>query len=68
MKQDLKSSKDELEVVQQNFNAQQDALKESYEKKKQDIMETVVNLQNDLEKIKTDISKNARRGHKQGTN
>ena len=61
MKQDLKSSKDELEVIQQNFNAQQDALKESYEKKKQDIMETVVNLQNDLEKIKTDISKNARR-------
>jgi len=61
IKQDLKSTKDELEVIQQDFSAQQDALKESYEKKKQDIMETVVNLQNELENIKTDISKNARR-------
>lgn len=60
-KQDLISTKNELGALQQKFNARQEALKESYEKKKQDIMERVVNLQNDLEKIKTDTSINARR-------
>ncbi len=60
-KQDLKSTKNELEAVQQSFDAQQEELKESYEKKKQDIMVKVVNLQNELEKMKTDTSIDARR-------
>lgn len=60
-KQDLVSTKNELGALQQKFIARQEALKESYEKKKQDVMETVVSLQNDLEKIKTDTSINARR-------
>ena len=59
--QDLKSTKDELEAVQQSLHVQQEELKESYEKKKQDIMAKVVNLQNELEKIKTDTSIDARR-------
>jgi chromosome segregation ATPase len=59
-KQDLKSAKNELEAVQQSFNAQQEELKESYEKKKQDVMVKVVNLQSELEKMKTDTSIDAR--------
>jgi hypothetical protein len=50
-----------LGALQQNFNAKQAILKESYVKKKQDIMVTVVNLQNELERIKTDTSINERR-------
>jgi hypothetical protein len=60
-KQDLKATKNELEAVQQSFNVQQEELKESYEKKKQDIMVKVVNLQNELEKMKIDTSIDARR-------
>jgi|WetSurMetagenome_2_1015567.scaffolds.fasta_scaffold59058_2 hypothetical protein len=60
-KQDLKSAKNELEVVQQSFNVQQEGLKESYEKEKQDIIVKVANLQNELEKMKTDTSIDARR-------
>ena len=60
-KQDLKSAKDELEAVQQSVHVQQVELKANYEKKKQDIMAKVLDLQNELEKIKTDTSIDARR-------
>ncbi len=60
-RQDLVSTRNELGALQQNFNAKQAVLKENYEKKKQDIKETVINLQCELEKIKTDTSINERR-------
>ena len=59
-RQDLKFTKNELEVAQQKFTSEQDRLHDSYEKKKQEIMEQVESLRKELEKLETDTSTAAR--------
>ncbi len=58
--QNLKSTKNELEVALQNFTADQEKLHDSYEKKKQEITEKVDSLHKELEKLETDTSIDAR--------
>jgi hypothetical protein len=59
-RQDLKSTKNELEVALQSFTAEQERLHDSYEKKKQEITEKVESLHKELEKLETDTSIDAR--------
>ena len=59
-KQDLKSTKNELEVALQTFTAEQEKLHDIYEKKKQEITEKVESLHKQLEKLETDTSVEAR--------
>ena len=55
-KQNLKSTKNELEVALQSFTAEQEKLHDIYEKKKQEITERVDSLHKELEKLETDTS------------
>jgi hypothetical protein len=55
-KQNLKDSKNELEVTLQTFTAEQEKLHDNYEKKKQEITEKVESLEKELEKLETDTS------------
>jgi hypothetical protein len=59
-RQELKSTKNELEVVLQSFTADQEKLHDNYEKKKQEITEKVENLRMELEKLEVDMSIEAR--------
>jgi len=58
--QNLKSTKNELEVALQSFTAEQEKLHDSYEKKKQEITEKVESLRKELERLETDTSIDAR--------
>jgi hypothetical protein len=58
--QNLKSTKNELEVTLQSFTADQEKLHDSYEKKKQEITEKVESLHKELERLETDTSIDAR--------
>jgi hypothetical protein len=58
--QNLKSTKNELEVALQSFTAEQEKLHDSYGKKKQEITEKVESLHKELEKLETDTSIDAR--------
>ena len=60
-KQNLKSTKNELEVALQSFTAEQEKLHDNYEKKKQEITEKVESLHKELEKFETDSSIDARK-------
>ncbi len=55
-KQNLKSTKNGLEVALQSFTAEQEKLHDNYEKKKQEITEKVDSLHKELEKLETDTS------------
>lgn len=55
-RQELKSTKNELEVALQSFTAEQEKLHDNYEKKKQEIGEKVDELHKALEKFETDSS------------
>jgi hypothetical protein len=59
-KQNLKSTKNGLEVALQSFTAEQEKLHDIYEKKKQEITERVDSLHKELEKLETDTSIDAR--------
>ena len=59
-RQELKSTKNELEVTLQTFTSEQEKLHDNYEKKKQEITERVDALHKELEKLETDISLEAR--------
>jgi hypothetical protein len=59
-RQELKSTKNELEVILQSFTAEQEKQHDSYEKKKQDIAERVDALHKELEKLEVDTSVEAR--------
>ena len=58
--QDLKATKNELEVTLQTFTAEQEKLHDNYEKQKQELNETSDRLHNELEKLETDTSTEAR--------
>jgi hypothetical protein len=58
--QNLKEAKNELEVTLQNFTAEQEKLHDSYEKKKQELIEKSESLHKELEKLETDTSTDAR--------
>lgn len=58
--QNLKPTKNELEVALQSFTAEQEKLHDSYEKKKQEITEKVESLRKELERLETDTSIDAR--------
>jgi DNA repair exonuclease SbcCD ATPase subunit len=58
--QDLKATKNELEVTLQTFTAEQEKLHDNYEKQKQDLNETSDRLHKELEKLETDTSTAAR--------
>ena len=58
--QNLKSTKNELEVTLQNFTAEQEKIHDNYEKKKQEITEKLDSLHKELEKLETDTSIDAR--------
>jgi predicted nuclease with TOPRIM domain len=58
--QNLKDTKNELEVKLQNFSAEQEKLHDNYEKRKQELNETSDRLHNELEKLETDASTNTR--------
>ena len=55
-RQELKSTKNELEVALQSFTAEQEKLHDSYEKKKQEITEKVESLHKEIEKLEVDTS------------
>jgi hypothetical protein len=59
-RQELKSTKNELEVALENFTVEQEKLHDNYEKKKQDITERVEALNRELEKLEVDTSTEAR--------
>ncbi len=59
-RQELKSTKNGLEVALQSFTAEQEKQHDNYEKKKQDIAERVDALHKELEKLEVDISVEAR--------
>ena len=59
-RQNLKSTKNELEVALHSFTAEQEKLHDIYEKKKQEITEKVESLHKELEKLETDTSIEAR--------
>ena len=58
--QNLKDTKNELEVTLQNFTAEQEKLHDRYEKKKQELIEKSESLHKELEKLETDTSIDAR--------
>jgi DNA repair exonuclease SbcCD ATPase subunit len=57
---DLKGTKNELEVMLQTFTAEQEKLHDNYEKHKQELNETSDRLHQELEKLETDTSTQAR--------
>jgi hypothetical protein len=59
--QKLDSSKKELELAVQNFRVEQEKLHDEYEKKKQDVIAEVTNLENQVEKLEPDGSLEDRR-------
>ena len=59
--QKLDSSKKELELAVQNFRVEQEKLHDEYEKKKQDVIAEVTNLEKQVEKLETDGSLEDRR-------
>ena len=59
-RQNLKSTKNELEVALQSFTAEQEKLHDYYEKKKQEITDRVDSLHKELEKLETDTSLDTR--------
>lgn len=58
--QNLKATKNELEVTLQTFTAEQEKLHDSYEKRKQELSENSDRLHRELEKLETDTSTTAR--------
>jgi hypothetical protein len=60
-KQDLKSTKNELEVALQSFTAEQEKLHDTYEMRKQEITQKVETLHKELEKLEVDTSVEARK-------
>ena len=58
----MKSAKNELEVAQQNFVAAKQKLDSDYEKKRQAIMGQIEGSREELVKLETDISLEARQG------
>ena len=58
--QNLKDTKNELEVALQSFTAEQEKLHDNYEKRKQELNETSDRLHRELEKLETDTSTTAR--------
>jgi DNA repair exonuclease SbcCD ATPase subunit len=58
--QNLKATKNELEVTLQNFTAEQEKLHDNYEKQKQELNENSDRLHIELEKLETDTSTTAR--------
>jgi hypothetical protein len=60
-KLDLKSAKDELELAQKNFALEQENLHNDYEKQKQEISARVESLHQELGKLETDTSVEARK-------
>ncbi|MCW4025376.1 MAG: hypothetical protein NWF01_10145 [Candidatus Bathyarchaeota archaeon] len=59
--EDLAKGKSELEVTLQNFDVEQEKLHDNYEKKKQDVMQTIRELEKKLEWLETDASVQARK-------
>ena len=59
--QDLKATKNELEVTLQTFAAEQEKLHDNYEKRKQELNENSDRLHKELEKLETDTSTEARK-------
>ena len=59
--QELKSSKNELEVTLQTFAVEQEKLHDNYEKLKQELNENSDRLHKELEKLETDTSTEARK-------
>ena len=58
--QELKLTKNELEVTLQNFTAEQEKMHDNYEKRKQELNEKSDSLHKELEKLETDTSLNIR--------
>jgi hypothetical protein len=58
--QNLRDTKNELEVKLQNFTAEQEKLHDNYEKRKQELNENSDHLHKELEKLETDTSTIAR--------
>jgi chromosome segregation ATPase len=58
--QNLKASKNELEVTLQTFTAEQEKLHDNYEKQKQELNENSDRLHKELEKLETDTSTGTR--------
>lgn len=58
--QNLKATKNELEVTLQTFTAEQEKLHDNYEKRKQELNENSDRLHQELEKLETDTSTTAR--------
>jgi hypothetical protein len=59
--QELKSTKNQLEVTLANFTAEQEKMHDNYEKRKQELTERSDNLHGELEKLETDTSISIRR-------
>ena len=59
--QDLRTTKNELEVTLQTFTAEQEKLHDNYEKHKQELNENSDRLNKELEKLETDTSTEARK-------
>lgn len=57
---DLNAAKNKLEVIMQNFKAEQDKLHDNYEGNKQELFEASDRLHKQLEKLETDTSAQAR--------
>ncbi len=54
--QDLKSTKNELQITLENFTAEQEKMHDNYEKRKQELSEKSDSLHRELEKLETDTS------------
>jgi uncharacterized phage infection (PIP) family protein YhgE len=61
MQQELKTTKNQLETTLANFTAEQDKLHDNYEKRKQELSEASDKLHNELERLETDASIEARK-------
>jgi hypothetical protein len=59
--QDLRTTKNELEVTLQTFTVEQEKLHDNYEKHKQELNENSDRLHKELEKLETDTSTEARK-------
>ena len=60
-KQELKTTKNQLETTLATFSAEQEKLHDNYEKQKQELSEVSDRLHRELEKLETDISTEARK-------
>ena len=58
--QDLKATKNELEVTLQTFTTEQEKMHDNYQKQKQELNENSDRLHKELEKLETDTSTTAR--------